>query len=487
MVGGAPYSHNGPMADTILRWRPGEPAATVVGHLPSARFNVAAVWTGEEAYLYGGNDRSGQRFAEILRFTPETGLDPVPVTRIPGDGSYDGGIAWDQGYLYVYGGSTSGRPITDIYRYSPLGGVELVGSTGPCSPNGSGVRWMGSAAVPGGAYIVGGRDSATDLSTICKLTWNGGRVQAKVVYTVPSDVYPHGIISNAVVWDGTYIYVVGGGGTGDTHDTIFRYDPKSNTGKVTCASLPEPRREISAVATGPGAIAVFGGNGQDLEPWSSIVALRNLDTEDCTQLCIDLSIDSHVAVGGLQRILPTAMVGLQFTAGRRVLDVAGSVSVARNPICLSGDVPAIHDPTDVTGGSQVYVRLPAIVPDSDARVRIEIESAAVDLPESGQPAVHLYDGDVWVDLSTRGAGEAIEVEGQSPVVVHEAGYSVQTRKAWAVVNQAGLYALGTSGSVPRAPEEQGAPVVESPAPGVASFLVLFGVAGFALCCRRVVR
>ncbi|MES2156083.1 MAG: hypothetical protein V4510_13195 [bacterium] len=456
IVGGASAPDFRGELDTILKWAPGQPVTDSGWRLPSPRYNVATAWTGEVVYLVGGFTSNHTTFSSILMLDPTKTDGPVEVANMPKP-TYDGGAAWDNGHLYMYGGSYDGRPVTDIYRYTPGGAVTTVGSTEGCTPAGQGVRWMGSAEVPGGAYIVGGADGAVFYATICKLTWTGASATAEKVFTIPSSVFPNGLISNSVVWDGTYLYTIGGGGPNDTHDTIFRYNPATNSGEVTCPGLPAPIRETAAVSPAPGEVAVFGGRDAAGQPVTTVTHLRSLTRGPCAAAApppfvglpapirpTGVPIVIHLAPHVTEKVTVSDQVTVTYEAGSKALDVVGSASTELQPERLPIPVPPL--PTIATPDiPTVYVQLAVGQASADGQVRIAIQAPISAGPSDVQPVIEYYDGAQWVDLQHDvPASGVVAGAGEPPLRVFDAGYDAATHTAWAIVNHTSTYALGHS-------------------------------------------
>jgi N-acetylneuraminic acid mutarotase len=236
-------------------WHPTSP-------FPGAgRQDIGAVSVGGQIYLVGGNTFSAQTatwvdFASILRYNPASDrwrtLAPLPR------GVSDAAVVAHKGFVYVFGGNTSGdlfnNAIRSTYRYNITTNRWKTLAPMPTPRMGARAVVVGTSQ----AYVIGGYNSAA------------GYVGTNEVYNFTTNHWsPRAPLANgryeAVIRRGGNgdIYAVGGFGfgapsTNDVSREVDRYNPATNTW-IRLPDAPTPRY-ASASAAINGKIFVIGGD-----------------------------------------------------------------------------------------------------------------------------------------------------------------------------------------------------------------------------------
>jgi N-acetylneuraminic acid mutarotase len=278
----------------------------------------AAVWTGTEMILWGGQNSSANP-PRAGRYDPATDTWQIPAS-IPGDpmlpqsgftatwsgtemivwGGGDGATQFNSGYRYNPGANTwttmttTGAPETRYRHTATWVGSELViwggkGGSGPSAVNfTNGGRYdpttdtwtsiadtssiaarqfASSSAVAGQLIVWGGAFSASDPATVFKFHKNGGRLTpATSAWTTLATGSPAPRAGHSLIWTGTELIVWGG--TVSTNTNIG-FDPTFNDGArfnpatgvwtpLPSTNAPLGRYGHSAVWTGTEMI-IFGG------------------------------------------------------------------------------------------------------------------------------------------------------------------------------------------------------------------------------------
>lgn len=160
---------------------------------------------------------------------------------------------WTGSEMLVWGGQNGGTYLSSGGRFNPGGNSWTAMSTGsaPAGRNGHTMIWTGSEAIVWGGYTgsvvqTGGRYSPSTN------TWT-----ATATGSAPSARTNH-----CAVWTGSEMLIWGGqNGSGSTiHGTGGRYNPSTNTwASISTVGAPAARTNPRAVWTGSEMI-VFGGN-----------------------------------------------------------------------------------------------------------------------------------------------------------------------------------------------------------------------------------
>jgi N-acetylneuraminic acid mutarotase len=247
--------NDGTYLDQIVQYDPVTgTVATMGATLPTPAAGTSAVWTGGDAYVFGG-DKGGllPLTDQILRYRPSLDMVTVMPSVLPA--AVDStGAAWDGSNTYIFGGVTALGYSNKIVRYDPgSGAVTTMGATLPTPRYGVAAAWDGA-----NVYLFGGRETSTSYSSqIVRYT------PATDTITVMSATLPSGRQGAAAVWDGSNVYVFGGD-CGQScpsvlrRDDVVRYNPSTNTVTTMSAKLPTARGVMPAVWAF-GKAHVFGG------------------------------------------------------------------------------------------------------------------------------------------------------------------------------------------------------------------------------------
>ncbi|MBW3583879.1 MAG: fibronectin type III domain-containing protein [Euryarchaeota archaeon] len=227
-------------------------------NLPRANYWMSSVWTGEAAYIFGGNvcdDTSCD--GHILRYDPGTG-DITTMTATLPTLTYAASAVWTGDAAYVFGGTGCAEDpngdivcndLDTIVRYDPADDdVALMNATLPTINRMMGAVWSGEAA-----YIFGGYGDTARLDTIVRYDPATDNVTVMET-TLPTPAY-----AMSAVWNGEAAYIYGGRGATGYLDTILRYEPRTDTLTILEATLPNPNIGMAAVWSGQAAY-LFGGH-----------------------------------------------------------------------------------------------------------------------------------------------------------------------------------------------------------------------------------
>jgi RHS repeat-associated protein len=236
--------------------------------LPSSVSQASAVWSGTEALLFGGY-ASPLPLNQVLEYNPTQASSTV-VPNVFSSGRTRTAAVWTGQYAYVFGGDLGDNLATkEVVRYSPSANTATVVYTKlPKAMYDTTAVWTGQYAyLIGGAYHT--RTSFDTMDTIIKYDPVKNRA------TTMGARLPVTLSQCGAAYDGQYIYIFGGLGqyTG-VHDTILRYDPASDTLVQLSVKLPVESLDVVALAdsgkiylygvTGGGAVYVFDPATQSL-------------------------------------------------------------------------------------------------------------------------------------------------------------------------------------------------------------------------------
>ena len=219
------------------------PAAdlTPVGKLASAVSGAAVVSDGSRgATLFGGLDTANTPIATVQSFdgsrTSSVGTLPVPLAA--------SGAAVLDGAVYLFGGSETTGPTSDIVSVGTGGSSSTIAGSLPQPTEGAAIAASGKPA-----YVIGGYDGTSDLDSIVSWSTSAG---ASTVASLPQPV----VDAAAVAYDGA-VYVIGGADDGVSIFAIYRFDPATNS-VTKVAKLPIALTQPAAAAE-DGRIIVLGG------------------------------------------------------------------------------------------------------------------------------------------------------------------------------------------------------------------------------------
>jgi DNA-binding beta-propeller fold protein YncE len=218
----------------------------LLGRLPRALHDAAAVSIGGAVYVFGGGTATSQ-LDQILRIdrsgkTTEVGRLPAP--------SSDQAAAAAGGTAYVVGGFTGSRWLDTIVAWRPGSPGRIVAHLP--TP----VRYAAVAAVNTRLVIAGGSlPSGKASAAVLTFDPSSGRVHR--IATLPRPV------THAAAVDlGGTVFVVGGRGTGLATPTSRVVAVDATTGRVRLAGrLPAPLSDLAAVSL-RGGVLVAGGRGR---------------------------------------------------------------------------------------------------------------------------------------------------------------------------------------------------------------------------------
>ena len=216
---------------------------------PSARTDLAAVWTGSEMIIWGGSFKTnilgdGGRYNPTTDTWTPVGTNGAPAARLGHT------MVWTGSNMIVWGGY-GGSYFNGGARYNPTSNTWTAIST-TNAPSG---RFYHTAIWTGGEMIVwGGSGLAGALN-------DGGR------YNPASDTWaavnaagaPSARFSHTGLWTGSEMIVWGGVSSGGNFNDGGHYNPVGDSWTpVTTVGAPSPRYGHTAVWTGSEMI-VWGG------------------------------------------------------------------------------------------------------------------------------------------------------------------------------------------------------------------------------------
>ena len=230
---------------------------TVLGTLPLAIHDTAAVTIGGTVYLFGGGDGSAQH-DQIWRINPSTG-GVASAGHLPAPSS-DQSAALIGSTAYIVGGYTGSTWLRTIVAWSPGKAARVVGQL-PIA-----LRYAAVAAAGGKLIIAGGtQPDGSATSTVYSFDPGSGGLSA--IGKLPA---PTTHAAGASI--GTTAYVIGGRGSILNTPTtrIVAIDPA--TRKIRAAgTLSTPLSDLSAVGQGD-FILLAGGRG----PGGTVATLTHL-------------------------------------------------------------------------------------------------------------------------------------------------------------------------------------------------------------------
>lgn len=226
--------------------------------LPVEQTGSAAVWTGEDAYVFGGCCPDG-RDDIVTRYDPES--DQVEdVADLPVDLSNMGAV-WSGSFAYLFGGQTDSGMTDRVIRFDPATGSTLTVAHLPTEMEGIAAVWDPDSCADGCAYLFGGEavvssgEPAKAVDWILRYDPNSQDVRS-IDAELPKPVH-----DAAAAFDGDRAYVFGGDSpvcSGGVCDDIVRFDPDQPKATVADATLPKSRSAMSAAWTG-NYVYLFGG------------------------------------------------------------------------------------------------------------------------------------------------------------------------------------------------------------------------------------
>lgn len=213
--------------------------------LPTARSRHAAVWTGTEMVIWGGNSlqgtvNSGGRYNPVTDTWRPTSLVNAPSAR------RDFSMVWSGTEMIVWGGaSQSSGQIGDGARYNPVSDTWATMSTlgAPSPRQGAPAVWTGTEMILWGgssfqaSIIDGGARYNPNTNTWQSISTTGG---------------PGALFGHHAIWTGSEMLIL------STNSPARRYAPNSDTWR-SMAAWPNRRSSTTAVWTGS-ELLIWGGN-----------------------------------------------------------------------------------------------------------------------------------------------------------------------------------------------------------------------------------
>jgi len=240
------------------RWRPMSQV-----NAPTARSQMAAVWTGEEMIVWGGWSDGGACPATGGSYNPRTDT----WTALPGEadgapvGRLDPAFVWSGRELILWGGlmSDGGRSCDTGGRYNPEKRQwrPITSAGAPPSVRGASAVWTGKTMLLwGGSHLDG--DTRVNIGRQAGASYDPER---DVWRPISSEGAPEGRLDHAAAWSGTEMIVWGGGDQvkGECI-TGGRYDPATDRWTpIANLNAPSGRSLTSSAWTGNGVL-FFGGS-----------------------------------------------------------------------------------------------------------------------------------------------------------------------------------------------------------------------------------
>jgi N-acetylneuraminic acid mutarotase len=243
--------------DEIIKFAPEtENVQNLSVSLPIRGGGVSAIWDGNDAYIFGGEswDRVNgwQAYDEIIRYNPNSNTtENMAFMKLPSERFATSAI-YDGEHFYIFGGLTENFESEIIRCNLTSYDVDIMPTRLPNHTSYTSAIWDGE-----NVYIFGGEgqmgighiiqyDPQTDSVNIMNSTLPTERSRRRT----------------SAIWDGNYAYIFGGvswldGGWIYSRD-ILRYDTKNDELKVMPSKLPTGREGTSAVWTGE-KVYIFGG------------------------------------------------------------------------------------------------------------------------------------------------------------------------------------------------------------------------------------
>jgi PKD repeat protein len=251
ILGGANPPVSSLAFDRILKFTPGDNGGTIATMptvLPTPTAFGSAVWVGTRAYLFGGWSTSGL-LDTIVRYDPVEGTASTlsAVLPLPLDVST---AVWDGEAVYILGGRTSGglpgalRASDLIFRFDPV--TETITTLPTRLPE---PRAGGYAVVAGEAIFYVGGSILNQLSSDSILRFDPATGAITQAGKLPSTWSMGG-----VVWDGSRVYVLGGGQSTanviSPNFQVYQFNPATGNVVLLSDSLPYPGSNFGHLFSG---------------------------------------------------------------------------------------------------------------------------------------------------------------------------------------------------------------------------------------------
>lgn len=224
----------------IVQYDPVTGATNVLpAQLPEGRSQMAAVWDGRVAYLFGGQDPTSQATDTVFIFNPSTGSVTLSPIRLPYRVEMASAV-WTGSKAYIFGGTdaTTGVNFDTVIEFDPnFGSATQILLRLPHPVHAASAVWDGNAA-----YLFGGTisDGSTAASTNTNLI---------VKFVPPTGTYPGSVgpmtarldyllAHSSAFYDGSKAYVLGGVTATGELDWIGEFDPVAGTLLTWSHKLP---------------------------------------------------------------------------------------------------------------------------------------------------------------------------------------------------------------------------------------------------------
>ncbi len=222
---------------------------------PAGRYAHTAVWTGTEMIVWGGWLSPVPAIANTGgRYNPATDTwAPTSTVNAPTARTQHAAV-WTGSQMIVYGGNGNGGLVSTGGRYDPASNTWQATSTVQAPPAGLGLTavWTGTRMI-----VWGGTTGAITYRN------TGGRYDPVGDTWAPTSTVnaPTGRANHAAVWTGTAMVVWGGKASAGYFDTGALYNAGTDSWTATATvSAPTARADHTAVWTGAMMI-VWGGQG----------------------------------------------------------------------------------------------------------------------------------------------------------------------------------------------------------------------------------
>jgi hypothetical protein len=189
--GQAPTGVQVPLA-TGARYNPTANTWTAMATLraPIARYGHSAVWTGQEMIVWGGGNGNGTLLDSGARYNPQTDKwTTMSLEGAPRGRTYSV-AAWGGTHMLIWGGETENRGSGEPRRYDPTTDTWSAVSSTDLPPSAVGTRalWtgseillMGGSRLPLGRGLAGHTSSRGNMLLIaCPSCWRPGRLRQRL-------------------------------------------------------------------------------------------------------------------------------------------------------------------------------------------------------------------------------------------------------------------------------------------------------------------
>jgi N-acetylneuraminic acid mutarotase len=244
------------ISDAATGCTPDAWTATTTTNTPDVRAHHAAVWTGTEMIVWGGNNlidgdlNTGGRYNPATDSWIATSTANAPAPRAVPTAVWTGTemIVWG-GFNFIDGDVNTGG------RYNPVTDSWIATSTtnAPVGRESHTAVWTGSTMIIWGGFFSDGNNNY--LNTGGRYSPNTNSWTATSVFNSPAARETHG-----AVWTGDEMIVWGGLGDAGYFDTGGRYNPATDSWTATnTANAPVGRNVHGATWTGKEMI-IWGGS-----------------------------------------------------------------------------------------------------------------------------------------------------------------------------------------------------------------------------------